>query len=40
MGRATSFWGWIGDRLGRRWAMIIPSAVAVFIAPVYLLTTN
>jgi hypothetical protein len=27
---ATSFWGWIGDRLGRRWAMIIPSAIAVF----------
>jgi MFS transporter, SHS family, lactate transporter len=37
---ATSFWGWIGDRLGRRWAMIIPSAIAVFIAPLYLLTTN
>jgi SHS family lactate transporter-like MFS transporter len=37
---ATSFWGWIGDRLGRRWAMIIPSAIAVFIAPFYLLTTN
>jgi MFS transporter, SHS family, lactate transporter len=30
---ATSFWGWTGDRLGRRWAMIIPSAIAVFIAP-------
>jgi len=37
---ATSFWGWVGDRLGRRWAMIIPSAIAVFIAPVYLLTTD
>jgi SHS family lactate transporter-like MFS transporter len=36
----TSFWGWVGDRLGRRWAMIIPSAVAVFIAPFYLLTTS
>lgn len=36
----TSFWGWIGDHLGRRWAIIIPSAVAVLIAPFYLLTTN
>lgn len=37
---ATGFWGWVGDRLGRRWAMIIPSAIAVFIAPLYLLTAD
>jgi SHS family lactate transporter-like MFS transporter len=37
---AMSFWGWTGDKLGRRWAMIIPAAVAVPIAPLYLLTTD
>jgi SHS family lactate transporter-like MFS transporter len=37
---AMSFWGWTGDRLGRRWAMIIPAAIAVPIAPLYLLTTD
>ncbi len=37
---AMSFWGWVGDALGRRWAMIIPAAIAVPIAPVYLLHTD
>jgi SHS family lactate transporter-like MFS transporter len=37
---AMSFWGWTGDRLGRRWAMIIPAAIAVPIAPLYLLTND
>jgi len=37
---AMSFWGWTGDRLGRRWAMIIPAAIAVPIAPIYLLTND
>src|SRR5580704_5918421 len=37
---AMSFWGWWGDRFGRRWAMIIPAALAVPIAPIYLLTTD
>jgi SHS family lactate transporter-like MFS transporter len=37
---AMSFWGWTGDRLGRRWAMIIPAAIAVPIAPIYLLTSD
>ena len=37
---AMSFWGWTGDRLGRRWAMIIPAAIAVPVAPLYLLTTD
>ena len=30
---AMGFWGWVGDRLGRRWAMIIPAAIAVPLAP-------
>jgi SHS family lactate transporter-like MFS transporter len=37
---AMGFWGWVGDHLGRRWAMIIPAAIAVPLAPVYLLQTN
>jgi len=37
---AMSFWGWWGDRFGRRWAMIIPAALAVPIAPIYLLSSD
>jgi MFS transporter, SHS family, lactate transporter len=37
---AMGFWGWVGDRLGRRWAMIIPAAIAVPVAPVYLLHSD
>jgi SHS family lactate transporter-like MFS transporter len=37
---AMSFWGWTGDRLGRRWSMIIPAAIAVPITPIYLLTSD
>ena len=37
---AMGFWGWVGDVLGRRWAMIIPAAIAVPLAPVYLLHSN
>jgi SHS family lactate transporter-like MFS transporter len=37
---AMGFWGWTGDRLGRRWSMIIPAAIAVPIAPLYLLTAD
>ena len=37
---AMGFWGWVGDRLGRRWAMIIPAAIAVPLAPFYLMTTS
>jgi MFS transporter, SHS family, lactate transporter len=29
-----------GDRIGRRWSMIIPSAMAVLVAPLYLLTSD
>jgi MFS transporter, SHS family, lactate transporter len=37
---AMGFWGWTGDRFGRRWSMIIPAAIAVPIAPLYLLTAD
>jgi SHS family lactate transporter-like MFS transporter len=35
---AMGFWGHLADRIGRRWSMIIPAVVAVFVAPTYLLT--
>jgi MFS transporter, SHS family, lactate transporter len=34
------FWGWTADRLGRRWAMIIPALIAIPVAPVYLFTRD
>src|SRR5215472_8759755 len=37
---AMGFWGWVGDQLGRRWSMIIPAAIAVPLAPVYLLHSD
>jgi SHS family lactate transporter-like MFS transporter len=37
---AMSWWGWVADKWGRRWSMIIPAALAVPIAPLYLLTTD
>jgi SHS family lactate transporter-like MFS transporter len=37
---AMGFWGWVADRLGRRWSMIIPSAMAILVTPVYLLTSD
>jgi MFS transporter, SHS family, lactate transporter len=37
---AMGFWGWVADRIGRRWSMIIPGAIAVLVAPLYLLTSD
>jgi SHS family lactate transporter-like MFS transporter len=37
---ASTFWGLVSDRIGRRWAMIIPACVSVIITPIYLLTTD
>jgi SHS family lactate transporter-like MFS transporter len=34
------FWGWLADIYGRRWSMIIPAAIAVPIAPIYLFTSD
>jgi len=33
---ASCFWGFVADRLGRRWAMIIPAAIGVCVTPFYL----
>src|SRR5881392_3736139 len=35
-----SFWGWTADFIGRRWAMMIPAAIAIPIAPMYLFTSD
>jgi MFS transporter, SHS family, lactate transporter len=35
---ASGWWGWVSDRIGRRWAMIIPALLAIPLAPLYLLT--
>jgi SHS family lactate transporter-like MFS transporter len=37
---AMGFWGFVGDHLGRRLAIIIPAIIGCFIAPLYLNTTD
>jgi len=36
----SAIWGWVADRLGRRWAIIIPAFAAIFVTPIYLLTKD
>jgi SHS family lactate transporter-like MFS transporter len=35
---ASSSWGWVSDRIGRRWAMILPAFAAIPLVPIYLLS--
>jgi SHS family lactate transporter-like MFS transporter len=35
-----SAYGWLADRFGRRWAIIIPALLTIPVAPFYLLTHN
>jgi SHS family lactate transporter-like MFS transporter len=37
---ASGFWGWIADLHGRRWSMIIPAIIGIFITPIYLFTAS
>ena len=37
---ASIGWGWVSDRLGRRWSMIIPAVIAIPITPLYLFTND
>lgn len=37
---ASVGWGFVADKWGRRWAMIIPAMIAIPLAPVYLLSTD
>jgi SHS family lactate transporter-like MFS transporter len=34
------FWGWMADRIGRRWAMILPAICGVPLVPLYLFTSD
>ncbi len=36
----SSFWGYVADKWGRRWAIIIPAIIAMFITPLYLWTKD
>ena len=33
---ASCGWGFVADKLGRRWAMIIPAVIGIFVTPFYL----
>jgi SHS family lactate transporter-like MFS transporter len=35
-----SCWGWLSDRIGRRWAIIFPALLTIPITPLYLMTHN
>jgi MFS transporter, SHS family, lactate transporter len=35
-----SFYGWLADRIGRRWAIIAPALLTIPVAPLYLMTHN
>jgi SHS family lactate transporter-like MFS transporter len=37
---AMGFWGFVGDKIGRRLAIIIPAIIGCLIAPLYLNTTD
>jgi SHS family lactate transporter-like MFS transporter len=37
---AAFFWGTLADKIGRRWAMILPAAIGLLITPIYLTTVD
>jgi len=37
---SSLFWGWLAERIGRRWAIIIPAALGVPTAFLYLMTSD
>jgi SHS family lactate transporter-like MFS transporter len=37
---ASIGWGWVADKFGRRAAMILPAAIAIPLAPMYLLSSD
>src|SRR5215475_5498788 len=37
---SSLFWGWLADRIGRRWAIIIPAALGVPTAFLYLMSQD
>src|SRR5690348_2016036 len=37
---AAFFWGALADKIGRRWAMILPAAIGLLVTPMYLATVD
>lgn len=37
---SSGFWGWVSDRIGRRWGMIIPAVLGVVVTPLYLFPSS
>ena len=37
---ASSFWGAMSEKVGRRWALMIPTTISIFIAPLYIGVTD
>ncbi len=37
---AMGFWGFVADKIGRRWAIVIPAALGCLVAPLYLTTSD
>ena len=37
---SSLFWGWLAERIGRRWAIMIPAALGVPTAFIYLLAQD
>ncbi len=37
---SSAFWGGLSDRIGRRWALMIPCTIAIFVVPIYLTTKD
>jgi SHS family lactate transporter-like MFS transporter len=37
---ACSFWGLVSERVGRRWGLIIPCTIGIFLVPLYLLSVD
>jgi MFS transporter, SHS family, lactate transporter len=37
---ASALWGAVSEKVGRRWALMLPTFISIFIAPLYLSTTD
>jgi MFS transporter, SHS family, lactate transporter len=37
---SSALWGWMADRVGRRWAILLPAMLTIPVAPLYLMTHN
>ena len=40
LGKRSSFWGAVSEKVGRRWALMIPTFISIFFVPLYLSTTD